>query len=313
MSEVITPDEIEYALGIELSPTIRSDVVRANLRYSEIDKETFKKYLEDVDATMRMGIPPAGQHRKSDWEEGWEDNLSRIQSSHDLGDLTPLYHGKHSLMRWMRRIIDVSETPNFDYKLHRIIVDFAIESWLSSVDTIMEFGCGPAHNLLCARRFNPNAKLVGLDWAQSSQDIIKEIVKLGIDTNITGRSFDFFNPDYSLDVPPNSGVLTVASLEQVGDCFEPFLWWLLKKRPSVCVHLEPIDELMNPDNILDNLSLQYCRKRNYLHGFLTRLRQLQRMGLAKIRVACRTWEGSYFLEGHSLVVWYTTCGENNEG
>lgn len=126
---------------------------------------------------------------------------------------------------------------------------------------------------------------------------------LGIETNIEGRNFDFYEPDHALNVGPNSGILTVAALEQVGERFEPFLEFVLRKRPAVCVHLEPIDELMDPKHLVDRLSVLYCRKRNYLSGFLTRLRQLRDEGKVKIHREQRTYTGSYFIEGHSLVVW----------
>ena len=311
MSKVIMPYEIEETLGTELSSLLRRDVLDANMKYSEVGYDEFMSYITTVQEALRTDIPTAGEHRRADWEYGWEENLRRLRASHNLDGLMPLYHGKHALMRWRGRMIDISQTPNMNYLLHRIIVDWAIETWLSHVDSIMEFGCGPAYHLLRARRLNPTAKLIGLDWAESSQDIIQEIVKLGIETNITGHNFDFYNPDYSLEMPPNSGVLTVAALEQVGDRFKPFVWWLIRKHPTVCVNLEPIDELMDESNVIDRLSLQYCRKRNYLKGFLTFLRQLEKEKIIKIHTAQRTWEGSYFIEGHSLVVWSPVYGENN--
>jgi hypothetical protein len=193
---------------------------------------------------------------------------------------------------------------NFDYKIHCLIVDWAIETFLSEVNALFEFGCGPAYHLLRARKFIPKAKMVGLDWAKTSQDIIKQIAKTGIDKDIEGRNFNFFEPDYSVEVPPNSGFITIAALEQVGDRHEKFIQFILNKKPSICVHLEPIDELLDQTHLIDRLSILYFRKRNYLSGFLPRLHQLQDEGKIKIVKEQRTYTGSFFIEGHSLIVWY---------
>jgi len=60
---------------------------------------------------------------------------------------------------------------------------------------------------------------------------------------------------------------------------------------------------MDPDNLIDRLSVLYCRKRNYLAGYLSRLRQLQAEGKVRILREQRTYTGSFFIEGHSLIVW----------
>ena len=155
-----------------------------------------------------------------------------------------------------------------------------------------------------ARSYNPRAKLIGLDWTKASQDIINEIKNAKIETNIEGVNFNFFTPDESIEVPENSAFLTVAALEQIGSNFEPFLQFVLAKKPKICVHLEPIAELLDNNNLLDKLSTLYFEKRNYLQGFLPRLLELEKMGKIKIVNMQRTYSGSYFIEGHSLIAWY---------
>jgi hypothetical protein len=300
---VISVPEIEEVLKTRLSPALREQCLNTDLRYEEITDEERDSYiLEVVEFLIRNGISAAGEHRLSEWEDGWAENLEAFKRTRNPESLIPGYHGKHRLLHWKQRIIRPI-VPYFDYRIHCLIVDWAIETYLCHVNAIYEFGCGPAYHLLRARRYNSHARLVGLEWAKSSQRIISEIVHSGIETNLEGRNFNFYEPDYSLDFAPNSGVLTVAGLEQVGERFEPFLQFLLQKRPVICVHLEPIDELMDQKHLIDRLSVLYCRKRNYLNGFLTRLHQLQGQGKVRIHREQRTYTGSFFIEGHSLVVW----------
>ncbi len=305
---IITASEIEEALQTNLSPTLRKECEEALLQYEEITTEERDTYIREViNALFKMDVDkdtkPAGEHRLQEWEKGWDENLQALKNGKKVEDLIPRYHGKHKLVHWKQRMIRPL-IPNFDYKIHCLIVDWAIESFLSDVNAIFEFGCGPAYHLLRARKYNPEAKMVGLDWTKASQEIIKQISKNEIDENIEGHNFNFYEPDYSIVVPPKSGFITIAALEQVGKRYEEFIQFVLNKKPSICVHLEPIDELLEQTNLIDRLSTLYFRKRNYLSGFLPRLHQLQDEGKIKIVKEQRTYTGSFFIEGHSLIVWY---------
>ena len=79
--------------------------------------------------------------------------------------------------------------------------------------------------------------------------------------------------------------------------------FLLIKKPELCIHLEPIDELLDNDKLMDSLSIKYFRKRNYLSKFLPYLESLEKDGKIEIIKKQRTYSGSYFIEGHSLIVW----------
>lgn len=295
--------EFEEILGAPLSAKLRSYWNIEDFRYSDLTHEERDHYiLEVVNTLCTERLSAAGDARQPEWERGWGQNLEAFKKTGNPESLVPRYHGKHQLLHWRQRIIRPI-TPHLDYAIICMLVDWAIETFLLNTDMLMEFGCGPAYHLLRARRYNREARLVGLDWATASQEIIAAIVATGIETRIEGHRFNFYEPDEGLQFVPNTGILTVAALEQVGDRIEPFLQYLLRKRPAICVHLEPIDELMDSNNLIDSLSVLYCRKRNYLKGFLPRLRQLQDEGKVKILREQRTYTGSFFIEGHSLVVW----------
>ncbi|MFM1756529.1 MAG: hypothetical protein RL621_1490 [Bacteroidota bacterium] len=306
--KTITAEVIEKVLNTNLSEYLKQRCIEASLDYEEISSDERDKYILDVvNVLFRVDVDrdtkPAGEHRLTEWERGWGENLEAIKSGKSVNDLVPRYHGKHSLIHWNQQMIRPL-APFFDYKLHCIIVDWAIEKYLSNVDNLFEFGCGPGYHLLRARKINSHAKMIGLDWTTASQEIIKQIKENGIEKNIEGENFNFFKPNYSIEVPSNSGFLTVAALEQIGDKYKQFVDFILEKKPSICVHLEPIDELLDQNNLIDRLSTLYFRKRNYLYGYLPYLRQLQEEGKIKIVNEQRTFSGSYFIEGHSLIVWY---------
>jgi hypothetical protein len=64
-----------------------------------------------------------------------------------------------------------------------------------------------------------------------------------------------------------------------------------------------MSETLNKDSLVDLLSIKYFEKRNYLSGFLEYLSALEKQKRIEIIDIRRTYAGSYFIEGHSLVVW----------
>ena len=144
--------------------------------------------------------------------------------------------------------------------------------------------------------------MIGLDWTKASQNIIKEINELGINNKITGYNFDYFNPDYNINIAPNSAIFTCASLEQIGNNYKGFIDYLLAKQPDLCIHFEPEADILDKNSLVDKLSIMYFNKRKYLNGLLSYLHQLQDEG--KIEVySQRLWGGSYFIEGYPAIIW----------
>jgi len=249
-------------------------------------KEEDSVVIKILDTLLDPSLPYSGEHRRQQWEKGWGENLKS-------GDITPKYF-KYNIFRMNQRFI-TSDVKGFEQKMLHSIVDEMYWKYLTDVKDIYEFGCGTGHNLKRIHKFS-KAKLHGFDWTKSSNKIIKG---LGFD----GQNFDFFEPNYSLGLAEDSAVITVAALEQTGTRFERFLGYLIRNKPKVVVHIEPIPELLDPTNLLDYLSIKYMRKRKYLSGFLDTLRILEKQGKIKIHEARRSGIGSLYIDGYSIVVW----------
>ena len=101
----------------------------------------------------------------------------------------------------------------------------------------------------------------------------------------------------------DSGVLTFGALEQVGKDFRPFLEFLLRRKPAICVHVECIAEFYDPARLLDYLALAYHHSRNYLEGFWTALKELEEKGMLEILAAHHQRFGNIYDDSHSYVVW----------
>jgi trans-aconitate methyltransferase len=237
----------------------------------------------------------AGEHRVEEWDKGWRDNLTS-------NTILPRYFGKYNILRWKQLFITpISE--NYEVNMLHLIVDWLSDKYMRDTHAVYEFGCGTGHNLQHVRMVNNNAILYGLDWAESSQEIIRNhAMEIG-DRKLYAGQFNFFDPDYDFDDLSDAVIYTIAGLEQVGGRYEKFLNYLLHYKPRFCIHVEPIAELLDNNNLLDYLSIEYFKKRNYLSGFLTRLRQLEKDGRIDILCGQRTYIGSLFIDGYSVIVW----------
>ena len=245
----------------------------------------------------------AGEERRDEWEDGWRENLGFLRTGQDISEaIIPKYFNKYNVVRWDRRFIQpISE--NFERSSLAIIVDYIADTYFRHFSSIYEFGCGTGHNLFSMRSVNTTAKLHGLDWATSSQEIIESMRSYGVDGNIFGINFDYFHPNLELNLEGEAGVFTVASLEQIGKRWDKFIDFLIIKKPQICVHIEPVSELLDENVLLDYMSIEYFKKRNYLSGFLAGLREFEKMNRIEIIDERRTYIGSLFIEGYSIVVW----------
>jgi len=298
----VTCGEIEKIWKTRLSRNLREKVKKYDFRYFPLTRKERKFWLVAIRNTLQSPIRRAGRHRLDEWEAGWFENLKMLLAKKDVRALVPLYYSKYKVIRWRQQLIRPVHR-NFEVNMLSLAQEWLFGRYFKNMSSIYDFGCGTGYNLLMARKVNRTAKLYGLDWAKSSQKIIKMIAKGGLLSNVHGRNFDFFNPDYRFTLDKNSGVYTVGALEQTGRNFRKFIDYLLFNKPKVCVNLEIMSEFLNPKNFLDKTSIDYARKRNYLNGFFDYLRLLERKKKIVIHQAQRLYIGALHNENPSVVVW----------
>jgi hypothetical protein len=254
------------------------------------------KRIESGDLTI------AGKHRRPEWERGWEENLAEfIESGHDVHKLTPKYFKTKVPVR-LYRDYAMPLGKNFETNLIEVFRNWLFREYFGEVDAIYEFGCGPASHLALLANLFPRKKLYGFDWTKSSQKIIHILAK-HYKWPMQGGYFDFFNPDKNIEIEPNSAVFTFGALEQVGKNHEPFLRFLLEKSPEICINVEGLYELYDPNCLMDYLAIKYHKCRNYLQGLLTRLQELEKEEKIKIIKVHRQLFGNLFDDPHSYIIW----------
>ena len=295
--------DFEEAFDDTLSQYVRTKIKEYDFSYYDLTPTERDGWIRKiVDVLLAPNIEEAGEHRLEQWEKGWGQNLAELEASSKVEAVVPGYYGKYNVVRWRQEFITPAH-KDFERNSHAIVQDWLFDKYMRNAETVYEFGCGTGHNLFRVRNVNPKAKIWGLDWATSSQKIIRRLARNGVDRNLFAHRFNFFDPDNSFNLENNSIVYTSASIEQTGTQYKRFVEYLLRQRPALCIHIEPIAELLDENHLLDYLSIQYFKKRKYLSGYLDHLRKLEKQGQIKIHRAQRTYIGSLFIEGYSVIVW----------
>lgn len=241
--------------------------------------------------------------RRGVWTQAWAAQYEKASAGGFSAEaLEPSFVSGDTVVR-IDRDFAIPHSPRLELDVYAIVRRILFQRWMGEAKVALEFGSGSAFNLIDMAAMYPELKIIGLDWAPAAVKLVDDIARhRGL--NMSGRPFDFFAPDPSLDDAEGAAVFTFCALEQIGAKFAPFVEFLLQKRPRVCVHLEPILEFYRPEeNLADHLAVAFHRARDYLSGFHTHLRALAQQGRARILDERRLGFGSLFHEGYSVIVW----------
>ncbi len=212
---------------------VRDDVVLGVIKHIDSDKPT-----------------KVGAQRAGIWESCWSENLrSFVSGGHDLERLVPKFIKPGQPVRLNQDYV-FPRNPSFELDFYQVCRAFLFDRFFARLKSAYEFGCGSGFNLVALSKQFPHINLYGLDWSKSSYEMV-DMLATTHNMKIKGLPFDFFQPDRGLDLDPDSGVLTMCALEQVGPPHEPFVDYVLAKKPTICVKMEPIVDLYDETNLAD--------------------------------------------------------------
>jgi len=300
----LTVKEIAQIIGAgdkELPEMCLRTIETLDFRVERIEGEDEERQFQEVESVLGSDLIVAGSHRKVQWEDGWGENLKEfVESGYALSTLVPKFIRPYRPMRLSGGYYRVAD-PYFEMNMVTVFRERLFTEWFSDVDHIYEFGCGTGHNLIAIAGMFPEKNLHGLDFAEVSERII-DATRAHHKINIDGGLIDLTQPDESIKLEPNSAVFTIGALEQLGTGFEPFLEFILRAKPALCINVETLYELYDNGDRYDDVARRYLDKRGYLNGLVNRLQELERQNRIEILDTQRTF-GSLFHEGYSYVVW----------
>lgn len=303
-----TLTELEFAQCFgttpgEIPPEATRLIHQSDFRYDELSAQDHQRLIAEIRRKIESGqFSRVGKPRRGIWEKVWTERLlDFIRHGYSLDRLVPNFINSNPIVRLNRQYIKAHD-PNFEFHFFDVFRTWLFKTYFSEAESIYEFGCGSGFNLVALANLFPDKPLHGLDWTPSSVQLVDLIAeKHGL--NLRGRPFDFYEMDEELQFDGRTGVLTMCALEQIGRDFEGFVEFLLARRPAICVQMEPLVELYDATNPMDEIAIQYHRARGYLDGYLGHLRRLEREGRLRIRTVQRPMFGSLYHEGFSFVVW----------
>jgi hypothetical protein len=285
----------------DLTPYFINKIANHNLLFNFINKNQEENFIYEYKKIIfEDDLKKSGPARHDDWEFGWNENLEIYKNNSSEISLIPKYMKKSNFFRINGKLAE-SNNEYFEYILTRLHHQAIALKFLKEFYFIYEFGCGTGINLISFNEVLPSKKYIGLDWCESSKNIINEVNKNN-QLNLKFENFNFFKPR-KINFEKNSAVCTIASLEQVGEEFKNFIDLLVEEKPGIVIHIEPIIEWYNMDSILESLSFHYHKKRGYLDGILRYLEDLESKKIITILQKFKTQFGESRHNPFSLIVW----------
>jgi SAM-dependent methyltransferase len=306
-----TPESFARMVDIPVSELPEQVVILINnedLKYSYFKQEERDGIiLEILKKINSKTLPLAGKDGKNRWVKGWQENLDAfIENDFDINSLVPKFVRPLQPIRLFKEFVLPSD-PEFEFKLYNIYRRWLFDTFLKKVDNIYEFGCGSGYNLPVLADMFPEKVLFGLDWAPASKKIV-DLMAEKYGWNMRGRIFDFFEPDETLKIRKNSAILTIGGMEQTGRNFEQLLSFFINNMPEICVHVEPFQDWLDKNSLVDYTSIMHDKQRNYEEGYPNRIATLEKEGRVKIIRATRVEFGSMFHDGYNLLAWKPISG-----
>lgn len=303
----VTKEFVAGKLGISVAGLERlmGDRPWPELRYRVVEgEERDALMLGILERTDHADLRVVGGNDNTVWERGWGEILQQVKDKGFSPEiLHPQYLFHHGIMRFDGQYIDAGGTQficDYDHLLRYLV----LARHLQDATKVVELGCGTGTSQLMLAQLLPNAELVASDWAKPSQEIIRAIAEY-THHPIRPVCFNMLTLEGwdELNIDSDSTVLTVHALEQLGANHGPLLEKLLAARPKSCLHMEPVAEFYNKDSLFDVLALRYHKRRNYLDGYLTRLRELAAQKKIEITQEYRLGFGDRYHEAFNVVEW----------
>ena len=286
--------QVEAALGQAPLPV---------LPYRELSESEAAEVSERVDNTIAQEhLRRSGENDPTVWIRGWSEIATKLkQTGITRETLRPQYFHGEPICRLFGRYIRPLNSE-FEYSLGLALRSVIFDEFLGNASSIAEFGAGTGINiLLLAERF-PRTSLIGADWAPVCVDILTQMAQ-ETGKEIRGEVFNMLTATGWVPTEQNCAFLTVHAMEQLDAAWQPFCSFVMKHKPRVCLHIEPLLEHYDEKSAFDDRARQYHLKRGYLRGFLPHVLATCSEGKAELLASRRVAFGGLYHEAYSILAW----------
>ena len=296
-------DDLKQLVGI--SSLERSEQWVNPITYRVLDSREQTLIQSAVrDEVQNRAWRVSGDNDPSVWERGWDEIARRVKSLDqiDAFALSPNYFRGENIFRLHDQYVQAVST-DAEFAIGLMIREAVLAHWVGPYPEVVEFGCGTGLNLfLLAKRF-PEKQYTGCDWALSVWPIL-QCISNTLAVRLDFRQYNMLTGSGLIE-PFRDGtvICTVHAMEQLHVTWGPFVRDILRRRPALCVHIEPFVELYSCESRLDEVAIQFHQKRQYLSGFLPALREYQAREEIVILDCRRIHFGGKYHEAYSIVAW----------
>lgn len=275
---------------------------KINTEYRAPTREELEEYILDMAKLLRSdSIVRDTQQNYEAWLKGWTENLEEaIKKGVSADTVRPKYFRGSKFLRLKKNLV-VSDNLFLEHELFSVVRHFLFQKYLTPFKNIYEIGCGSCQNLLLLSEMFPEKKICGMDWVEPSKKLA-DLIGEKLNKSIRGEIFNMIEPPKDFSLPPKTAVITIHAMEQIGGKNKDFLNGLIKAKPELVMHYEPIMEFYDEENLLDYLAKWYSQKRKYLEGYWPALKEKEQQGEIELMEAYRPQLGGVLHEA-SLIVW----------
>ncbi|OHA27753.1 MAG: hypothetical protein A3C08_03280 [Candidatus Taylorbacteria bacterium RIFCSPHIGHO2_02_FULL_47_18] len=306
--EVLGVSDFARRWGISLKEMPKGCVAliaRGDFHYRRLDKNerdaAILKILKQFDTYDNVKKSIADGDGKKRWMREWKSVFEAfVAGGYDTERLVPPYF-RPQIVR-LDGDFAMPASPHFSIDAYTVLRRWIIETYFKKAHAIYEFGCGTGFNVAEIAKLCPGVEVHGLDWTPYSARIIQSFSPQ-FGNRAHGHVFNMLNTDPKFCLSSGAVVLTVGAMEQLNTRFEPFLLYLIRQKPALVVHIEPIVEIADTNTLFDFLAVSFGARRRYLTGFLPRLRALEKNGKIRIVKIQNTRIGSLYHDSYSLIAW----------
>jgi len=276
-----------------------------NIKFKTLNYKKREKAITDTLSKIQIEnrIAENNSKRKKIWETGW-NNLNKSYLN-NKNSLIPEFYTKRKNTYFRLEGKFIKSSKSFEYKMINIFRNWYFNKYFKNIQNIYEFGAGSGHNLVAFSKLFPDKNFFASDFSLNSVRLMKKISKKN-KFKWKCFQFDMLKKNKKFFLKKDSGVYTSGSIEQLSGNIDNFLSLIIKNRPKICLHVEPIPQLFNNKNIEDVTSLIAISKKNYTSNLLDKLISYEKKGKIKILKKMKSPFGSQLIDGMNLLVWKST-------
>lgn len=276
-----------------------------NLNYREISSDEYKKAIIEIIKKVendRQNV--LSKTRKKIWTSGWSENLSEYKKTNSFLSLIPKYYinRPNKIFRLGAQLVK-SNQKYFEWRMLEIYRLWFYKKFFKDIQNIYEFGVGSASNLNHLFKIFPEKNLYGLDFVKPSVDLVNLIAKRSQNKKLKGILFDMLKPNMNIKINNDAAFFSIGAFEQLGNKIDKILNFWIKKKPKICLNIEPDKYFYNLDLPEDYLALKFHTQRNYTSTLYDKLKKLEKKRKIKILKKFRAPFGNYVFDAYNFFLW----------